>query len=234
MEINLNQHIGKKLKNCRKKIGMSLENVGQKLGVSIQQVTKYENGINRIPVDALYKLSIIFGVSSDFFFDGFNFNTEQSSHLITSENFLLEKKGIINILLIESDAGDAFIIRKFIEELQDPVNIFSVHDGDDAINFLRGNLSNPLFTRPDIIILELNVPKRDGHAIIYELKRNPETKDIPVIVVTNSLRREDMLNVYKRSASGYILKSGDLDIFRKKIYALTLYWCDSVILPSKG
>src|SRR5688572_11289511 len=137
METNLNQHIGKKMKNCRKKVGMSLENIGQKLGVSIQQVTKYENGINRIPVDALYKLSIIFGVSSDFFFDGFNFNAEQSSHLITSENFLLEKKGTTNILLIESDVGDAFIIRKFIEELQDPVNIFSVHDGDDAINFLR-------------------------------------------------------------------------------------------------
>jgi CheY-like chemotaxis protein len=231
MGINLNEYIGKKIKDRRQRLGMSLENLSQKLGVSIHQVTKYESGINRVPVETLYKLKIIFEVSFNFFFEGFDCNPEQASHLTTSGSISLINKCSMNILLIEDDAGDEFIIRRFIEEFQRPVNIYSVHDGDSALNLLRGNLPNTLFTRPDIIILDLNIPKRDGRIVLQEIKRSSEIKDIPVIIVTNSFRREEMVGAYKKYASGYICKSGDIDIFRKQIHALIQYWSLAVVLP---
>lgn len=231
MNINLNEHIGKKIKDRRQKLGMSLENLSQKMGISIHQVTKYESGINRVPVEAICNLKVIFRVSSDFFFEGFDNDLEQASQLTISESISLKNRFPMNILLVEDDAGDEFMIRKFIEESQKQVNIYSVHDGDSALNLLKGRQSNALFARPDIIILDLNIPKRDGHDVLKEIKRDPEIKDLPVIVVTNSFRREEMMSVYKKYASGYICKSGDLDIFREQIHALIHYWFFAVALP---
>lgn len=231
MKIILNKHIGAKIRDRRQRLGMSLENLSQKLGVSIHQVTKYESGVNRVPVEALYKLKVIFEVSFNFFFEGFDYDLEQTSQLVTAGSISLANQCPMNILLIEDDAGDEFIIRKFIENSQYSINIYGVHDGDTALSILRGNQFNPLFTRPDIIILDLNIPKRDGHTILQEIKRNSEIKDIPVIVVTNSFRKEEMVNVYKKYASGYICKSGDLDIFKKQIHALIQYWSFAVVLP---
>ena len=231
MEIMLNKHIGAKIRDRRQRLGMSLENLSQKLEISIHQLTKYESGVNRVPVEALYKLKVIFEVSLNFFFEGFDYDLEQASQLVTSGSISLENKCTMNILLIEDDAGDEFIIRKFIEDSEYPTNIYAVHDGDSALNILRGNQCNPLFVRPDIIILDLNIPKRDGYTILQEIKRNSEIKDIPVIVVTNSLKKEEMVNVYKKYASGYIYKSGDLDIFKKQIHALIQYWSFAVVLP---
>ncbi|MGV8947631.1 MAG: response regulator [Lutibacter sp.] len=231
MEIDLNKHIGKKIKDRRQRFGMTLETLSQKLGVSIHQVTKYESGLNRVPVEALYKLTIIFEVPFNFFFEGFDYDPEQALQLTIPESISLANKCPMNILLIEDDAGDEFIIRKFIEELQCSVNIYSVHDGQSALDILRNNRSNTLFTRPDIVILDLSIPKRDGNTVLQEIKRHPEIKDIPVIIVTNSFRKEEMMNVYKKYASGYICKSGDLDVFRKQIHTLIQYWSFTVVLP---
>jgi CheY-like chemotaxis protein len=231
MEKLLNKHIGNKIKDRRLRLGMSLDYLSQKLGVSIPQITKYETGINRVPVEALYKLKLIFEVSLNYFFDGVDTLLAQASPLTTPESICLENKHPMNILLVEDEASDEFVIRKFIEELQHPVNIYSTHDGESSLNLLRGNQVNTLFARPDIIILDLNIPKRDGHHVLQEIKRSSELKDIPVIVITNSFKKEEMMNVYNKFASGYICKSGDLDIFRQQIHAMIQYWAFAVVLP---
>lgn len=219
------------IKDRRKRAGMTLYDLAQKLEISIPQIENYENGNNRTPVEALYKLSQIFQVSIDFFFQNFNYDASLVAKFLDSGTISLENHSEINILLVEDNPGDGFIIRKLIEESPHPSNIYTVHDGQQALGLLRNQHHTPLFDRADIIILDLTIPKIDGIAVLKEIKRDSRIQDIPVIIVTNSLKREEMMDTYRKHASGYICKSGDLEHFKSQIQALIHYWSFAVILP---
>jgi chemotaxis family two-component system response regulator Rcp1 len=227
----LSEHIGRKIRDRRQRAGMSLAILSQKLGVSLHQLEKYEFGINRVSPDVLNKLQHIFNVPIDFFFDGFESEDKSTTKFIDPETISYTNKSAMNILLVEDNAGDEFIMRKFIEECDYPTNIFSAHDGKTALELLRQDSSIPQFIRADIVILDLNIPKRDGHTVLKEIKRDERIQDIPVIIITNSLKREEMIRVYKKYASGYICKSGDLDTFKSQIQTLIRYWSFAVVLP---
>ncbi|MBL0941985.1 MAG: response regulator [Alphaproteobacteria bacterium] len=227
----LSEHIGRRIRDRRQRARMTLSDLAQKLEVSIPQVEKYEQGVNRTSVEILYKLGQIFKVSPDFFFQDFTYDTQLSAKFVDSETISIKGDAEINILLIEDNPADEFIIRKFIKECPNPSNIFTVHDGQQALELLRNQPHTSQFTHPDIIILDLNIPKRDGHTVLKEIKRDPRIQAIPVIIVTNSLKREEMIEVYRRYASGYICKSSDLDLFKSQIQSLIHYWSFAVVLP---
>jgi two-component system response regulator len=227
----LNEHIGKQIKDRRKRAAMTLSDLAKKLEVSIPQVENYERGINRVPVEILYKLSQIFKVSLDFFFQDFNYDTQLTEKFLDPGTISIINHTEINILLVEDNPGDEFIIRKFIGTSSNPTNIYAVHDGQQALELLRNSQHTPLFERADIIILDLNIPKMDGLMVLKEIKRDSRIQDIPVIIVTNSLKREEMMEVYKKYASGYICKSGDLEHFKSQIQVLIHYWSFAVVLP---
>jgi two-component system response regulator len=227
----LNEHIGRQIRDRRKRAAMTLSELSEKLEVSIPQVENYERGINRAPVEILYKLSLIFKVSVDFFFQGFNYDTQLTAKFLDSGTISLVNHTEINVLLVEDNPGDEFIIRKFIGESSNSSNIYAVHDGEQALQLLRGTHHTPLFARADIILLDLNIPKIDGFTVLKEIKRDSRIQDIPVIIITNSLKREEMIQVYRKYGSGYICKSGDLDHFKSQIQALIHYWSFAVVLP---
>lgn len=227
----LNEHIGKQIKDRRIRAAMTLSDLAQKLEVSIPQVENYERGVNRTPVEILYKLSQIFKVSIDFFFQDFTYDTQLTAKFLDSGTISTINHTELNILLVEDNPGDEFIIRKFIETSSTLSNIYAVHDGHQALQLLRSTQHTPLFARADIIILDLNIPKIDGLTVLKDIKRDSRIQDIPVIVITNSLRREEMIEVYRKYASGYICKSGDLDHFKSQIHALINYWSFAVVLP---
>jgi CheY-like chemotaxis protein len=205
--------------------------LAQKLEVSIPQVENYERGINRTSVEIIYKLSQIFKVSSDFFFQDFNYDVQLEAKFFDSGTISPINHAELNILLVEDNPADEFIIRKFIGTSSNPSNIYAVHDGQQALELLRTTQHAPLFERADIVILDLNIPKMDGHIVLKEIKRDSRIQDIPVIIITNSLKREEMIDVYRKYASGYICKSGDLDHFKSQIHALIYYWSFAVVLP---
>ncbi len=227
----LSEHIGKKIKDRRKRAAMTLSDLAQKLEVSIPQVENYERGINRTSVEVLYKLSQIFKVSPDFFFQDFNYDAQLTAKFLDLGAISIVNHAEINILLVEDNPADEFIIRKFIGTSSNPSNVYAVHDGQQALELLRGTQHTPLFARADIIILDLNIPKIDGHMVLKEIKRDSRIQDIPVIVITNSLKRDEMIDVYRKHASGYICKSGDLDHFKSQIQSLIHYWSSVVVLP---
>lgn len=227
----LSEHIGKKIRDRRHKAGMSLYDLSQKLGVSLHQVEKYERGMNRVSVEVIYKLKQIFNISPNFFFDDFDYVAHIESEFFNPESISLENRKELNILLVDNDREDEFMIRKFIEECPYPTNIYAVHDGKSALELLRSKDYNPLFLRADLILIDLDLPKTDGMTVLKEIKRDSTIQDIPVIVVTNSLKRQQMNDAYKKYASGYIYKSGDRDIFKRQIEALMHYWSFAVILP---
>ena len=140
----------------------------------------------------------------------------------------------IDILIVEDNGGDLRLIREVLDESKINNQIFAVRDGEEALDFLfrRGKYSNA--TSPDLIILDLNLPKIDGREVLAEIKVDPELKKIPVVVMTMSQSDEDILKVYNLHANCFVTKPIDLDQFIKVVKSIEDFWLTIVKLPPKN
>lgn len=229
----LDIYIGKRLRIKRQKLGLTLLSLAEKLGVSHQQIQKYEKAQSRISAIVLYQLSQILGVESNYFFQGFT-SFSKDEELASSDIIIPDHECSLNVLLIEDDVADELCTRRAFSECSAFVNLLTVHNSIIAMNFLRKKLITVDFPRPDIILLDLNISKRDGATMLREIKRDRDLSDIPVIIMTNGINFQEMLSCYKAYASGCICKSFNYDIFQKNIENLTRYWAKSVILPNRA
>jgi CheY-like chemotaxis protein len=137
----------------------------------------------------------------------------------------------INILLVEDNPGD---VRLTIEVLKDNriVNKLSLAgDGEEALKYLRKEKGYENVTKPDLILLDLNLPKIDGRQVLAEIKNDEKLKRIPVIVLTTSKSEEDILKMYNLHANCYITKPIDLKQFMKVIKTIEEFWLTIVKLP---
>ena len=177
----------------------------------------------------------ILGVTPGYFYEGYQDNKKESYPLpIQGDIIKGGTKQLWNILLVEDNPEDEFLFRKIFEKM--PVacnfNIHNCYDGVEAVQYLRSsNTKNiPL---PDIIFIDLNLPKKDGFTLLKDLKRDSMLSYIPTIVLTNSVNAEEMLNCYKLQASGYVCKSFDINAFQKKIESVLSYWTNAVANTEK-
>ncbi len=139
---------------------------------------------------------------------------------------------LINILLVEDNPGDVRLIQEAMRE-----NNFELHvvrDGVEALDFLfrRGQFESA--ENPDLIILDLNLPKKDGREVLAELKNDLELKHIPVIVLTTSNARSDITKTYASHANCFITKPTGLENFIKVMRAIELFWLEIVELPTRA
>jgi chemotaxis family two-component system response regulator Rcp1 len=137
----------------------------------------------------------------------------------------------IEILLIEDNSGDNKLTTDVFMEAAVPNNIHVVTNGVDAMNFLKQEGGFKESVRPNIIFLDLNIPKKDGREILKEIKADPELKFIPIIVLTTSESEQDIKNTYEHYANAYITKPIDMDEFIKVIKSIEEYWLRTVELP---
>ncbi|MBD2430584.1 MULTISPECIES: response regulator [Fischerella] len=137
----------------------------------------------------------------------------------------------IEILLIEDNPGDVELTKIALEDSKISVNLNIVEDGVEAIAFLRreGKYANVPY--PDIVLLDLNLPKKDGREVLAEIKADEKLKRIPVVVLTTSQAEEDVLKVYNLSANCYITKPVDFDQFVKIVQSIENFWFTIVKLP---
>lgn len=228
-------YVGKKLRDKRQKAGLTLAEIANKIGVSHQQIQKYEHAQSRISASALFQLSKILGVTSDYFFDGFQASDDGNDKKNVSDIISPHRSKSLNILIVEDDPADELFLRRALENCEHKTQVFSVHDGIKALEFLRkknGNVTGAtLFPKPDIILLDVNIPKRDGHEVLKEIKRDRDIQDIPVIIITNGISIKEMISLYKSQAAGYVCKSFDFDTFQENINGLVNYWASVVVLP---
>lgn len=218
----LTHYIGKKIRERRKIIALTQKELADKLGVSHQQFQKYEKGLTRIPVTFLYGLTQLLGVTADYFFAGF----QRSNNATGYGTIPLKRTNALHILLIEDNIADVIVIRKALESYTIETVLSTVHDGAKALEFLRNNKS-----RPDIILLDLNIPKIKGDAVLKTIKQDRTLQSIPVIILTNNLAISKMVELYKVHANGYLCKSFDLSLFTKHIQQLVEYWSSVIALP---
>lgn len=137
----------------------------------------------------------------------------------------------IEILLVEDNPGDVRLTLEALKEarIQNKINVVS--NGVEAIDYLRRNAGYAEATRPDLILLDLNLPRKDGREVLQEIKNDSDLKRIPVVVLTTSKAEEDILRTYNLHANCYITKPVDLDQFMRVVRSIQDFWLSIVKLP---
>jgi CheY-like chemotaxis protein len=144
-----------------------------------------------------------------------------------------EESRPIEILLVEDNAGDVRLVKEALEENKFLNNLHMARDGVEAMKFLHkeGEYANAV--RPDLILLDLNLPKKDGREVLAEVKVDEDLKRIPVVIMTISKAEEDILKTYNLHANCYITKPIDLDQFIKVVKSVESFWLAIVELPPR-
>jgi chemotaxis family two-component system response regulator Rcp1 len=137
----------------------------------------------------------------------------------------------IHILLVEDSPGDARLIMEAFKETQLKTLISVVTDGVEALAFLKHEGKYAESLRPDIMLLDLNLPRKDGRELLNDIKNDDEFKMIPVLVLTTSSSRDDIIGSYERHANSYITKPADMDEFLEVVRSVENFWFDIAKLP---
>jgi chemotaxis family two-component system response regulator Rcp1 len=137
----------------------------------------------------------------------------------------------IEILLVEDNPGDVRLTIEGLNEGKVRNNLHVARDGVEAIAFLRreGQFSDAV--RPDLILLDLNLPRKDGREVLADIKSDPDLKTIPVVVLTTSRAEQDVLHSYELQANCYITKPVDLEQFITVVRSIENFWLTIVTLP---
>jgi two-component system, chemotaxis family, response regulator Rcp1 len=136
------------------------------------------------------------------------------------------------ILLVEDNPGDVRLTLEALKETPLPNHISVAKDGEEAIHFLRRHGAFANAPRPDLILLDLNLPKKSGREILSELKQDPKLRRIPVVVLTSSTAEKDVLEAYDLSANCYVTKPVDLDQYLDVLRKIQDFWLNVARLPT--
>jgi len=146
----------------------------------------------------------------------------------------VERNEPIDILLVEDNPGDERLTREALKEGKVYSNLHWVKDGVEAMEFLRRQGKYQDVPRPDIILLDLNLPKKDGREVLQDIKNDDTLKRIPVVVLTTSKAEEDVLRTYNLHANCYVTKPVDLEKFIVVVKSIDVFWLTVVTLPPNG
>lgn len=138
----------------------------------------------------------------------------------------------IDILLVEDDPGDELITREAFEHNKLKNRLHVAHDGEEGLNYLYQRGAYQHAPRPDLILLDLNLPKYDGRHLLQKIKSDPELCRIPVVVLTTSSAEEDILRSYDLHANAYVTKPVDLDQFMTAVRQIDEFFLQVVRLPN--
>ncbi|MHC3469342.1 response regulator [Streptomyces sp. 7R007] len=137
----------------------------------------------------------------------------------------------VDVLLVEDDAGDELMTREAFEDNRIGNTLHVVRDGEEALDFLYRRGEHAEAPQPDLILLDLNLPKYDGRQVLEKIKSDPELSHIPVVVLTTSAAEEDILRSYKLHANAYVTKPVDLNQFIAAVRQIDDFFVQVVRLP---
>jgi chemotaxis family two-component system response regulator Rcp1 len=140
----------------------------------------------------------------------------------------------IEILLVEDNPGDVRLTREALKDGKIVNNLHVAEDGVDALAFLRREGKYHNAVRPELILLDLNLPKKDGREVLAEIKADKELKRIPVVILTSSAAEQDIVKSYNLHANCYVTKPVDLDQFINVVKSIEHFWLTVVKLPPES
>jgi two-component system response regulator len=137
----------------------------------------------------------------------------------------------IEILLVEDNPGDVYLTKSALRDARIANTVHTVQDGEAALRFLRREGEYAGVVRPDLVLLDLNLPLKDGHQVLAEMRGDPLTKLIPVVVLTSSARASDVTVAYELQANCYVTKPVGVDEFLKVVGSISEFWFQIVEFP---
>jgi CheY-like chemotaxis protein len=140
----------------------------------------------------------------------------------------------VDVLLVEDNPGDVRLTREALKDAKLAINLHVAEDGEEAMAFLRHEGAYALKPRPDLVLLDLNLPKKDGKEVLSDIKNDSDLRRIPVVVVTTSKAEEDIIKSYDLHANCYVTKPLDLDQFVTVVHSIEQFWLTIVKLPVDG
>ena len=140
----------------------------------------------------------------------------------------------VEILLVEDSQGDVRLTHEVLKESKVLNKLHVAKDGVQALEFLYRKGKNNSAPRPDLILLDLNLPRKDGREVLAEIKNDENLKRIPVVILTISQAEEDVLETYGLGANCYVNKPVDLEQFTKVVKSIDNFWFSIVVLPPTG
>jgi CheY-like chemotaxis protein len=144
-----------------------------------------------------------------------------------------QKNRAVDLLLVEDNPGDIRLTEEALKDGPVKVNLSVARDGVEAVEFLmqRGKYANA--PRPDLILLDLNLPRKNGREVLNEIKADPHLRQIPVVVMTTSRSEQDIEIAYELNANCYITKPIELDEFLGVVHSIEDFWLTKAMLPAK-
>lgn len=139
----------------------------------------------------------------------------------------------IHILLVEDNEGDIVLTQEALSDAKIKNKVTVVRNGEDAINYLERAIDDPENLFPDLVLLDINLPKVDGKEVLHYIKNNSSTKKIPVVMLTTSSSEMDVVDSYNNHANCFITKPVDLNKFFDVVRLIEDFWITIVKLPSK-
>ena len=139
----------------------------------------------------------------------------------------------VNVLLVEDSPGDVRLTQEALKDAKVHINLHVASDGIEAMAFLLREGAHAENPRPDLILLDLNLPRKDGREVLKEIKESATLATIPVVILTTSAAQEDVINSYRLHANCYITKPVSLDGFLKVVQSIDDFWLTVVKLPKE-
>jgi len=139
----------------------------------------------------------------------------------------------IEILLVEDNPGDVRLTKEALKDAKVRNNLHVVMDGVEALAFLRKQGKFGAAVRPDLILLDLNLPRKNGREVLEEVKKDPALQHIPIVILTTSQAEQDVLESYRLWANAYVTKPVDLDQFLKVVGSIEEFWLEIVKLSHR-
>jgi CheY-like chemotaxis protein/DNA-binding XRE family transcriptional regulator len=229
IQMTLEQYVGTRIRERRRLLKLSQSELASLMGVSYQQLQKYENGVNALTLNRLIQMAQVMNAPPSYFYDGAPVTSDVAT-ISEGETIVTERTRPLQILLVEDNSGDEILFRNAVEQCGAFSEIQVLQNPDMVIDFIQNHESKG-HARPHLIVLDINLPRMDGLTLLREIKSCETIADIPVIILTNSVRTKEMKESYRLNASGFIQKSLKYEEFCDNVAAAMNYWTRTVILP---
>lgn len=223
-------YIGQRIRERRKLLGLNQSELAGLMGFSYQQMQKYETGASHVSAGKLLLFARILNVPPSHFYDGLNLD-ENIGKRIGEKVIQRTRTEPLRILLVEDNPADVILFKKAISACPEPTDVHTIHDAETVMDFLQNHEAKYGRKQPDIVVLDLSMPRLSGMELLKLIKKNPKTLELPVMILTNSINIGDMMESYRQGAAGFIQKSAGMQEYAESMEVVTKYWSKIVALP---
>jgi CheY-like chemotaxis protein len=224
-------YMGQRIRERRKLLKLNQSQLAEMMGFSYQQMQKYENGTSQVSAGKLLMFAKALNVPPSYFYDGIKLDDEIGKRIETD---IIQKTRTepLHILQVEDNPGDVILFKKALNSCTEKAEVHAIHDAEMVMDFLQNHEVKYGKKLPDLVVLDLSLPKISGLELLKRIKKNPNTQELPVVILTNSISAKDMKEAYRHGASGFIQKSVDLQEYTDSLEVVVKYWSKIVALPN--